>query len=1001
MLNKYRGLPFWCWNGKLDKEELLRQVHIMKDMGFGGFFMHSRTGLETEYLGEEWLNIVKEVILEAKKIGLTAWLYDEDRWPSGTAGGEVTKILEFQMKFISMYDEASVPEPGVYIACQLGRFAIKIASDGSMLDYYKIGEGEALKDGYVIKKFLVEHMKENQFYNGYTYLDTMNINATNAFLQSTHEKYKAKCGELFGKTLMGVFTDEPYRGSVLNGFGMDNKNRLNMIPYTYQLYSKYKAITGENLSDKLPELFYKKVNSKINRTMYYYIETIQQLFLENFAKPYHDWCQKNKLIFTGHVLHEDSLAIQTLFQGSVQRFYEYMDYPGIDVLTEYNNAYWIAKQVQSIARQLGKENTLSEMYGGTGWQLNFQSHRDIGVWQALLGISLRCHHLSWYTMAGEAKRDYPASIFFQSCWYKDYKFIEDYFARLGNLINKGKPLCDVLVINPVESAWLYPCVGWEKNYFDPQVKEIKDLEEKYLKLFNILTTAQIDFDYGDEDLLARYAKVLSKNDSTILKFGKSEYKCIVICGMDTIRSSTLKILKNFKAKGGKVVVVGDEPLYVNAALSNETSVLSIFDHISFQYNQIVNYLKNYRKFYVDSQDVISMIRKMKDGYYIICLNRDREKDKKNLTLFFDQRYNVNEIFLETGKKHGLAENAERLALNFEAGQCRVFEVKNQGQCEKFNIQDKEKTKIVIQNAMSYRLSENNILPLDLAVYTLDDKICEEKKEILQIDREVRKTLGISLRGGEMIQPWYRKKYGVSTQNTEQHTIKLKYEFFVESLPKTDYKLILEQSERWNININNKALDKIVVGHWIDQCFDEIKLPYKNLKIGRNVLEISAEFDDSLNLECIYIEGMFGVGLEGNKTIIKNLPEKLNIGDIALQGLPFYSGKIIYRTGIYDKRLRVKLQGCYGAVSKVVSDRHYEYIAFPPYESDIFDCKGELKIEISLTRRNTFGPLHYAPVFSNAYGPDIFIQEGENYTNNYCLIKQGLLDNVVIKIYDSI
>ena len=31
-------------NGKLERGELLRQIDIMRDMGFGGFFMHSRTG---------------------------------------------------------------------------------------------------------------------------------------------------------------------------------------------------------------------------------------------------------------------------------------------------------------------------------------------------------------------------------------------------------------------------------------------------------------------------------------------------------------------------------------------------------------------------------------------------------------------------------------------------------------------------------------------------------------------------------------------------------------------------------------------------------------------------------------------------------------------------------------------------------------------------------------------------------------------------------------------
>lgn len=47
----WRGKPFWSWNGRLELDELIRQIHVLKDMGMGGFFMHSRIGLATEYLG--------------------------------------------------------------------------------------------------------------------------------------------------------------------------------------------------------------------------------------------------------------------------------------------------------------------------------------------------------------------------------------------------------------------------------------------------------------------------------------------------------------------------------------------------------------------------------------------------------------------------------------------------------------------------------------------------------------------------------------------------------------------------------------------------------------------------------------------------------------------------------------------------------------------------------------------------------------------------------------
>lgn len=87
--SEYRGAPFWCWNTQLKRDQLLRQIDSLQDMGMGGFHMHSRTGLDTPYMGQEFLENVKACVDVAKDKKLLACLYDEDRWPSGVAGGLV------------------------------------------------------------------------------------------------------------------------------------------------------------------------------------------------------------------------------------------------------------------------------------------------------------------------------------------------------------------------------------------------------------------------------------------------------------------------------------------------------------------------------------------------------------------------------------------------------------------------------------------------------------------------------------------------------------------------------------------------------------------------------------------------------------------------------------------------------------------------------------------------------------------------------------------------
>ena len=1014
---EYRGKPFWSWNGRLEKDELLRQVHVMKEMGFGGFFMHSRTGLETEYLGDEWFDLINACADEAEKLGMEAWLYDEDRWPSGIAGGMVTENPEFRMKSIrlSIMDN---PEAFEWTSDITAAFACRLEGV-NLNEYERINYDTRPKvyEGKQVLVFKVNDMALHSFYNGYTYVDTMNKKATERFIELTHEKYRQRCGNRLGRSIKGIFTDEPNRGILMDEFGSGNECDIWRAPWTPLLTEEFMKKFGYDIIEKLPELFLKKEGKGISQVKWHYNELLQQMFLDNFAKPINEWCENNKIILTGHILHEDSLTAQTATSGSVMRYYEHMGYPGVDLLTENNKAYWVAKQLSSVARQLGKKWLLSELYGCTGWQMDFEGHKAVGDWQALFGINLRCHHLSWYTMEGEAKRDYPASILHQSTWWKEYKYVEDYFSRIGLLMSQGKPCCDILVMNPVESVWSQVHPGWAKM-LGAKAPEIKELEEKYMKLFHWLSGVHIDFDYGDEDILSRHYSIERDADgNALLKVGDAYYKVVVISGMSTVRSSTLRVLEAFSKAGGKLVLAGAAPTHIDALEVNEVSeILHKAVKVAFEKESITNAVREYEKLKIDVldsqgrniEDIFCQMREDGRNKYIMFLNVNREKQYSRVKININTSGNVEEWICTTGERLAAVKQQEAGALqiitDFEPCKEHLYVIT---QKEETQLQHKqeliETNRYTLNGPYAYELDEPNVCVLDLAGYKLDDGEWQLESEILKVDQALRNTFGMELRGGEMLQPWFAKKKKFEVKGK----LALRFDFYTEVIPEGQVELVLERPENYIITVNGILMNnRCTNGWWIDKCFNKIALPAGVIKTGKNTVELKADFHEGINLETIYIAGPFGVRLEKQGKTLTKLPGKLAADDLTKQGLPFYSGKVRYIMNIPEKpekneKAVLSVEKFEAACIKVLSKSGADkIIAWQPYEAEITDAvdeEGVVVVEAVLTRRNTFGPLHQLPLIAEAYGPGNFVTEGVEFTRDYMLIPSGILEEPVIKI----
>ena len=104
-----------------------------------------------------------------------------------------------------------------------------------------------------------------------------------------------------------------------------------------------------------------------------------------------------------------------------------------------------------------------------------------------------------------------------------------------------------------------------------------------------LAESRIDFDYADEEMAGRLYRVAKENNQATLYIGKAAYKVAVVGSMTTIRSSTLRMLEEFMAAGGKVVFAGDAPQYVDALEDNKARALAQKAlQVGFDRDSIVN-----------------------------------------------------------------------------------------------------------------------------------------------------------------------------------------------------------------------------------------------------------------------------------------------------------------------------------------------------------------------------------------------------------------------------
>lgn len=1024
--SKFRGAPFWAWNSKLDKETLLKQVEYFKEMGLGGFTMHCRTGMATPYMSEEFLDLIKACVNRAKELDMKAYLYDEDRWPSGFGGGEVTKEEQYRARCLvftpvrvedrkkeeiveesSSWARGRATENGKLMGCY--RVVLK---DGCLEEYKKLTkaeEKEARKNGETIWYAYLEISPESPWYNNETYVNTLDKKAIERFIETTHEKYLGAVGEEFGGVIPSIFTDEP-QFVHKQTFGRAEDLNDVVIPYTDDYEDTFKKQYGESFLKHLPEVFWELPEGNVSLTRYHYHDHLAERFACAFADTLGDWCDNHGIALTGHMMEEPTLRSQTAALGEAMRHYRGFKVPGIDILCD-SREYTTAKQAQSAAHQLGANEVTSELYGVTNWDFDFRGHKLQGDWQAALGVTHRVQHLSWVSMAGEAKRDYPASIFYQSPWYKKYSIIEDYFGRVNTALMSGAPKVRIGVIHPVESYWLS---------FGPDEQTAaarNELETHFKEITEWLLFGLQDFDYISEALLTSLKD--SGGEKEGFAAGCMNYDVVLVPGLRTMRSTTVKRLEEFAAKGGRLVFMGDKPSMIDAVPAVLPEALETAECIGFDCGKLMNAIEDVRL--VDMRDERG-VRADRYLYQMREIGEDRVlfladgkadgnpdiPNKGTYTVTVAGEYEVTVLDAMTGEKlscDAVYENGNTVVTK------ALYEHDSLLLYLKKPAKSKRKTK---KNAVScgcacaepvpvctlnvpaaYRMSEPNVLLLDQAEYALDGEAFRPCEEVLRADNVLRTELGWPLKMDAIAQPWTEDQNEVP-----EHTLTLRY-VFESKKAFENVMLAMEYAEDTEVILNGVSVPVEFEGYFTDECIRTLALP--KLKKGENELILRMPYMKKGNVEWSYLLGNFGVRVIGNRAKLVKKPDEIGFSDLAAQGFPFFAGNMTYECridvpegdyAIETTKFRAPL------VTVSVDGGEEKCTALKPYRADLGHLSGKHTIRITAygSRVNAFGAVHLSDEVERWCGPNAWRTRGSRFSYEYQLKRIGLLSAPVLLKY---
>ena len=952
----HRTVPFWVWNGEVTRDMIDNQLEEFHDRGFGGVFIHPRHGLITGYLSGEWFDLVEYAMKRADRLGMYLWLYDEYSFPSGFAGGHVASEMP------SSYNEGQMLKLHRQSILQpdTSREYLHIFKDnGEMSEITRNWEEWEGEQGSFLLFELLRY-KTSDWYAGYSYVDLIKPGVTEKFIDVTMNGYEQTIGQEFGEIVPGVFTDEPH---------LATSGHQDAIRWTPDLYERFEERWGYALPPHLVSLLENR--GDFRRVRHNYYQLLQELFIERWSKPWHTYTEERDLDWTGHYW-EHTWPVPDHVPDNMA-MYAWHQLPGIDMLfnnyelrpDQFGNIRAV-RELNSIANQLGKTRRLSETYGASGWELSFEDMKRNGDWQYVLGVNFMNQHLSYQTLTGERKHDFPQSFSYHVPWWDEYNSLADYYGRLSLALSSGEQHQRILVLEPTTTAWMHYAI-------DDDLSALNILKNNFNRLLHELEQQQVEYDLGSENILRDHGRI----ENGKLVVGEQQYSYLVLPeGLENLNKASTGLLENYLRDGGRVVALCRPPRYISGIPTSKFRDWSVefgdqwLSLSGCNDPRLLNYLQSDELIMVEQEGgtLFHQRRILNDGQLMFLVN-NHPSESAHARMNMQGR-DIAELDLFTGEIYTYPCVVTSGIASFDvdlppAGSKLLFigEEEIRGKKRRPASWRGKEYNILLEETQIKPVDEN-VLNLDYCFLTIGRRKYDQMY-FYEAQTEIFKQHGFS---GN---PWasssqFRQEIVERDSFPPGTGFTAEYPFYLDTdMKETPMELVVEKPWLYQVSINGRTLEPIPGAWWLDKNFGVFDLEGE-LRTGENMIRISLHpMSVHAELEPVYLKGSFDVvALDRGWLITKQMEN--SYGSWKEQGYPFYSSSFRYTAKVTPGRhemAKVILRQWNGALAVVyVNGQKAGQIVAPPYELRIEEYmrRGENRVTVEVygSLKNLLGPHHH-------------------------------------------